>query len=292
MSPGEEWYLDTADGHCTLYVVERGEGPPVIVLHGGPGHSHGYMADAVASLESDYRVALYDQRGALLSPCDEGHISHQNNIEDLELLRREMAGDEAVRIVAHSAGTLLAMDYVGRHPQGALGLVLSGSLPIRYPTPDEFEAFAIPKTDDSAERFEQRAKEQLEVEGLEAEVLSARDRTRQWRIRFAAGNLYHVDRWRQLKGGRIYYNEAVGIATAKTFPQAKDYTEALKAFGGPVTFINGDQEHIRVNRAFWQATLARLPNAELVVLERAGHAAWIDQPSAFERELRRALAKR
>ena len=122
-----------------------------------------------------------------------------------------------------------------------------GSLPIRYPTPDEFEELSIPLTDDSQERYERRARQQLDVEGLGGDVLSAKDRTRQWRIQFAAGNLYHVDRWRQLRGGRIHYNEAVGIATAKTAPQGQDFTPVLKAFGNPVTVINGDQEHIRIS---------------------------------------------
>ena len=287
----EEWYLETADKHCTLCVVERGEGPPVVVLHGGPGHSHTYMADAIRCLEADFRLALYDQRGALLSPCDTEHISHDNNVEDLELLRRELAGDEAVPIIAHSAGAMLAMSYVERYPRGALGLALLGSLPIRYPTPEEFEEFSIPLTDDSPERFEKRAGEQLEAEGLAGEVLSARDRTRQWRIQFGAGNLYHTDRWRQLRGGRVHSNEAVGIATAKTAPHGHDFTPALQAFAKPVTVINGDQEHIRITRAFWQRTLEPLPNAELVVLEDAGHAAWIDQPAGFETALRCALEK-
>ncbi|MCE2423840.1 MAG: hypothetical protein J4F45_01855, partial [Pseudomonadales bacterium] len=128
-------------------------------------------------------------------------------------------------------------------------------------------------------------------EGLAGEVLSARDRTRQWRIQFGAGNLYHTDRWRQLRGGRVHSNEAVGIATAKTAPHGHDFTPALQAFAKPVTVINGDQEHIRTTRAFWQRTLEPLPNAELVVLEDAGHAAWIDQPAGFETALRRALAK-
>ena len=287
----EEWYLDTADGRCRLYVVERGTGAPVVVLHGGPGHSHGYMADAVRCVETDYRVVLYDQRGALFSPCDEADVSNDNNADDLELLRRELVGDDAVHIVAHSAGTVLAMSYVARYPEAVRGLVLLGSLPIRYPTKEEFEEHGIPQGDESSKRFEERAEARLKAEGLDGEVRSAKDRTRQWRITFAAGNIYHVDRWRRLQGGRIYYNEAIGVATARTFPTHWDFTAALEAFGKPVTFINGDEEHLRLNRAFWEAMLAPLPNAELVVLERAGHAAWIDQPAAFEEELRRALAK-
>lgn len=291
VSREEEWYVETADKHCTLCVVERGEGPPVVVLHGGPGHSHSYMADAVRCLEPEFRVVLYDQRGALLSPCDEAHISHSSNVEDLELLRRELAGDEPVPIIAHSAGAMLAVSYVERYPEGARGLVLVGSLPIRYPTPEEFDEFSIPLTDDSQERYEKRARQQLDVEGLGGDVLSAKDRTRQWRIQFAAGNLYHVDRWRELRGGRIHYNEAVGVATAKTAPHGQDFTPVLKAFGKPITVINGDQEHIRIRRAFWQRTLEPLPNVELVVLKDAGHAAWIDQPADFETALKRALAK-
>lgn len=296
MTPfGEEWYLDADDGCCRLYIVEQGDGPVVIVLHGGPGHSHGYLADAVRSLTSDFKVVLYDQRGALLSPCDLKNISLDKNVDDLEQLRRELVSDEPVRIIAHSAGTILAMTYVARYPEAAINLTLLGSLWVRGPSVDEFARFDIPLTEASPERkaeVEERVEAQLRIEGLDGEVSGARDLHRKRRIRFAAGNIHDVSRWRQVGGGgSIYYNEAVGIATAKTSPDYWDFTEALKTFGKPVTFINGDEEHLRLNTAFWHSTLRPIPKANLVVLDQAGHAAWIDQPSRFEKELHRAVTK-
>ncbi len=46
----------------SLFVVERGSGHPVIVLHGGPGLDHHEFADYLDPLTDEFRLLLVDQR--------------------------------------------------------------------------------------------------------------------------------------------------------------------------------------------------------------------------------------
>jgi proline iminopeptidase len=41
----------------------RGCGPPLLVIHGGPGFEHGYLSDALRFLEPNFKLIYYDQIG-------------------------------------------------------------------------------------------------------------------------------------------------------------------------------------------------------------------------------------
>src|SRR5258706_16466752 len=42
---------------------DAGNGPPVLFLHGGPGHDHQFMRALAAPLTQQFRCVLADQRG-------------------------------------------------------------------------------------------------------------------------------------------------------------------------------------------------------------------------------------
>ena len=52
-------------GDTELYVVERGTGYPLIVLHGGPGLDHHMFGDYLDTLTDQYRLILVDQPFAI-----------------------------------------------------------------------------------------------------------------------------------------------------------------------------------------------------------------------------------
>jgi proline iminopeptidase len=285
----EEWYL-RANDECTLYVKEFGDGPPLLVLHGGWGAEHSYLIDAFHGLESDYRLIFYDQRGSLRSPCPDSLISVQHHVSDLERLRAELALDAPV-IVGHSMGSFLAMSYLESHPDRVGGLVLLGALiPV---TPRTAEEAALYRDQEGAfVAFAEEAQtRQIAQEGLEREDLTEKERTYRWRIGFASGNLYHVDRWRQLMGGMVFYNAEAGRAGGRSMPEEWDFLSALRKLPHAVTVINGDHDLVGFGGRLHRQMLGDLPNVEFVLIERAGHNAWIDQPERFREELLRALGK-
>jgi len=285
----EEWYLRTGDD-CTLYVKEVGQGEPLVVLHGGWGAEHSYLLDAFAGLENEYRLIFYDQRGSLRSPCPDTLISVAHHVRDLELLRQEL-GLERMLLVGHSMGSFLAMSFLEAHPAQVSGLVLLGALIPR--TPEGEEEITLNREQETAFVTFARAAEaaQIHREGLDRDNLSAKEGTRRWRIGYASGNIYHVDRWRQMMGGMVFYNAAAGRAAGRARQQGWNFVPALAAFQGPVTVINGDHDLVGFGGELHRRMLKELPNTEFILLERAGHNAWIDQPEAFRSQLLRALEK-
>ena len=54
--------VDLADG-VGLHVEELGEGPPLIVLHGGPGVDHTMFRPYLDPLAEDFCLLYLDERG-------------------------------------------------------------------------------------------------------------------------------------------------------------------------------------------------------------------------------------
>lgn len=288
----DEWYLDV-DEECRLYVTEYGSGDTVVVLHGGWGAEHHYLMDAFAGLEREHHLVFYDMRGSLRSPCPDSTVSVERHLADLDRLR-EALGLERMVLAGHSVGTFLGMRYLEAHPGRLAGLVLFGALqPV---SPLEGEALAAAREAGPAfQAFRERPEIQAELdeEGLDrpAEELSARERTHAWRVRYAAVNIYHVDRWRQMKGGQVFYDAAAGRAAAETMAGEWDFTDDLEAAPFPITVINGTHDLAGFGGEVHAMLLDPIPNVEFVLLERAGHNAWIDRPAAFREALRRALER-
>ena len=57
-------------GTGTLGGWTAGDGPPVLMLHGGPGLSFGYLDDLATELTDGWRVASFQQRGLAPSTTD------------------------------------------------------------------------------------------------------------------------------------------------------------------------------------------------------------------------------
>src|SRR5262245_47742741 len=108
-----------------LYFREIGTGVPLVVLHGGPDFNHGYLLPDLDRLSRSFRLIYYDQRGrgrssGTVSPEDVGIDSE---IDDLETVRRHF-GLDAVSLLGHSWGGLLAMEYATRHPDRLSHMIL------------------------------------------------------------------------------------------------------------------------------------------------------------------------
>ncbi len=286
----DEWYLPVADG-CRLYVYELGRGPDtVVVLHGGFGAEHSYMLDAVRGLAERHRFVFYDQRGSLRSPCPDSTISIAKHVEDLERLRAEL-GLERLTLMCHSMGTVLAMSYLKAHPNYTGGLVLLGTVP-----PADVDDSAVAAKADSLKSAFLNRREiaaTLSREGLDppTEQLSAPQRTHAWRVRFAGANIYHVERWRLMKGGQVFYNQRAGDAAARTLPQPYDFVADLTTHPCSVTVVAGTHDIVDMGVMHHSRWIARVPKVRLEVIRNAGHNAWLDEPDQFRRLVGDGLAR-
>jgi proline-specific peptidase len=289
-----EWYL-SVDGGCRLFVQEFGKGrDTVVVLHGGWGAEHSYLLDGLRGLESQYHLVVYDQRGSLRSPCPDSLITVEQHVADLDRLRAELRL-ERMTILGHSMGTRLATLYLARHPDRVRGVVLAGPGNVVPRSPRTAEDSALAKAQQAGlqallERPEVPA--ELRRQGLDRDTttLSDKERTNMWRIRFAGVNMHHVDRWRQLKSGQVFYNARAGTAAVRSMPRTFDYVPALQAHSCPVWLIVGDHDFGRNTIPVHQHWTREAPNVRMRVIKDAGHVIWLDAPDEFRRVLLEALA--
>jgi L-proline amide hydrolase len=103
--------------------------PPVVVLHGGPGATHDYLANLAALEQRDGRpVVLYDQLGNGRST----HLPERGaEFWTVDLFVRELhalvqaLGIRAHHVLGQSWGGFLAQEYALTHPRGLLSQVLA-----------------------------------------------------------------------------------------------------------------------------------------------------------------------
>src|SRR5438105_11296901 len=134
-----------------LYTRRVGDGPPVVVLHGGPGAHHDYLLPQYDRLAGDggsrggrgarggRALLYYDQRGGGRSPvARDTPVGWREHVADLEALRRPWRLDR-VTLLGYSWGGLLAMLYALEHPARIGRLALVSAAPLTAAWRDEFQ---------------------------------------------------------------------------------------------------------------------------------------------------------
>ena len=122
-------------------IFERriGSGPPVVVLHGGPGAHHDYLLPGFDLLGNGRTLIYYDQRGGGRSPVGrEVPVGWQEQVADLEVLRG-MWGIDRLTLVGYSWGAMLAMLYAVQHSASVDRLALVSPAPASRAEREVFE---------------------------------------------------------------------------------------------------------------------------------------------------------
>ena len=124
----------------SLFERRIGEGPPVVMLHGGPGADQGYLRPGFDVLADGRTLIYYDQRGGGRSPVERDvPVGWREQVADLDALR-ELWGLPRLTIVGYSWGGLLAMLYAVTHPDRLNRLALVSPAPAWRAARERFEA--------------------------------------------------------------------------------------------------------------------------------------------------------
>jgi pimeloyl-ACP methyl ester carboxylesterase len=114
-------------GSHSIFVVEEGEGPPLLLMHGFPTSCYDWRG-VMAELRSQYRCIAFDLPGFGLSDKPEAYsYSLFQQADVAEALMRELR-IAAAHVVCHDMGTSVHCELLARHNEGALGFdVLSST---------------------------------------------------------------------------------------------------------------------------------------------------------------------
>ena len=96
-----------------------GAGPPVLLLHGGPGLSFEYLDQLGEELTEDFRIAAYQQRGLEPSTLT-GPFTIAQAVDDAIAVLDSLGWERAL-IVGHSWGGQLALRLVAGRPERVAG---------------------------------------------------------------------------------------------------------------------------------------------------------------------------
>jgi pimeloyl-ACP methyl ester carboxylesterase len=235
-----------------------GDGPPVLLIHGGAMDS-GMWDAQVTEFSKRYRVITYDQRGMGETPAPgAAYFPADDAVDVLDAL-----GIARAHVVGQSMGGRIAIDLALAHSDRVLGLVLVESGLSGYPFSAEGMR-AMGKMQEAAMTggFSAAVDVLLERPGFVStrEHPEARDIIRAQLER-------NLPRMGTMMSMRYHH------------PQAIDELDKLTM---PVLVLRSDHTG-EDTEATTKLIVERVPRAQLVPIENAGHMMNIEQPDAFNK---------
>lgn len=273
---------------ASLYVEVLGDDPdaPVMIVHhGAPGlGAHTEPKAAFAPFSDKFRVVVFDARG---SGASEGKppYTHEQWAADVDGLRAWI-GAEKIVMAGGSYGGFIALEYATRYSDRVSALVLRDtSADNSHRTASRENALASARIDVDIELFDRM---------MAGKVRDNEDFKRGWEHILP---LYDHDLDMEVVRERVeqtpYRYETHNYAFAVN--QADyDIKDKLPAIEVPTLVTVGRHDWITPVAA--SETIADLvPNSELVIFEKSGHAPQLEEPEKFQKIVRdfldRALAR-
>lgn len=118
-----------------LHVLQAGEGPDIVLIHGASGNMRDFTLDLVARLSVRYRVTVLDRPG--LGHSDRLDADGATIFEQADHLvaAMEQLGVERPLVLGHSYGGAVALAWGTRHPERTAGLILLAAASNPWDTP-------------------------------------------------------------------------------------------------------------------------------------------------------------
>lgn len=119
------------DAHGVLiYYKSLGQGPPLVLVHGGPGADHTYFLPYLLPLMRTHRLIFIDERGSGRSERlqDTSRYTVEAMADDVEDVRVAL-GLGQISLLGHSYGGVLAQAYALKYQQNLSHLILNSTFP-------------------------------------------------------------------------------------------------------------------------------------------------------------------
>ena len=292
--PIDEALVD--NGGVILYVKTVGRGPPLVVVHGGPGASHDYLLPSLYRLAISYRLVFIDERGSGRSPRleDPKQYTVEKMADDVEAVRTALQLGK-IALLGHSYGGVVVQAYAFKYQANLSHLILASTF---SSTRELNEALGRMKQAMPADR---RARlEALEKAGL-----------------FGKGEVWehgrYTDEYAKLAWGVGYFPALYGARPEPNYDPVEgntknswelyremwgshgefvvdgnlkevEWVDRLAEIKVPTLILVGD--HDQSDPAMSREMNAKIAGSKLVVLPDSGHMTFVDQPELFIRAIR------
>ncbi|MFN2527493.1 MAG: alpha/beta fold hydrolase [Candidatus Baltobacteraceae bacterium] len=259
--------------HATLtYQTYGGGTTPWVVLAGGPGYDPRYMLPLVKLLGDSHKVVLLNQRGTGASrsaAVDSTQLTVDGAVADLEALRVALHVQK-LHLIGHSWGGYLALAYAAQHPKNVAALVLLDSLG------DDPRSW-LPVTDQMMAALTPQERHNARIACTSLRPAAACDIAEVPSFFFDQSKMPAF--LQSVGPGEI---DNVPVNDTMTFDiMSRPHLNALRGLTIPTLMLFGVADPYRHPAQHDLAAL--LPQAQIVVIPRAGHFTWFEQPAAFLR---------
>lgn len=124
-SPIEDKFFDSAG--TKIHYIERGQGEPVLLIHGFGANLNVNWAGMMAPLAKDYRVIALDNRGHGKSdrPIESGAYGIKM-VDDIVRLMDHL-GIQKAHVVGYSMGAFITGKFLSEHPDRVISATLGGA---------------------------------------------------------------------------------------------------------------------------------------------------------------------
>jgi proline iminopeptidase len=266
----------------SLFVKVMGHGDPLVLMHGGPGLDYTTLS-SLEPLADQFTLIFYDHRANGRSTGSPESMTWENLTADAEALRESLGFDQWA-VLGHSFGGQVALEYALRYPNSVSQLLLLD-------------------TCGEARWYEENAPEILGKRGYSAATVEAARRFYNGDLRpdevfpivrkFLRAYFYRL-RLRDMpqaliSGIRMKMRPKAHVFAFGTLLKKWSVMDRLDEIEPPTLVLAGRFDFLFPPEH--QAILAdRLPNAQLEIVERAGHNAHAERAADVIGIVRRFIA--
>jgi 3-oxoadipate enol-lactonase len=263
--------LDWVPGSPRIAFDHLGAGPLVVFLHGIGGNRTNWTAQ-LRAVADDFHAVAWDARGYGESDDYEGPLAFSDFSDDLARLLDHLGASRA-HLVGLSMGGRIALDFYERQAERVASLVLCDSFP-------GFDAQSF--TREQREAFVRSRKDPLLAGKSPREMAPP-----------VAKNLVSPSAAPEVVALLIESMAALHVDSyIKTIEATTHYERvaALTQVSVPVQLIVGEDDKL-TPPALSKSMADALPDAELEIIEGAGHLSNLERPATFNAALRRFLER-
>jgi L-proline amide hydrolase len=280
------WHTGDIDVQTWCQVVrpvDGGPAAPLVVLHGGPGATHDYLANLAALADRGRTVVLYDQVGNGRSTHLPDRGAEFWTVElfrlELQTVIRELGFSHAHHVLGQSWGGFLAQEYALTQPPGLRSLALAdtaASFPDFVAECNRLRAGLPPDVEATLRRHEAAGTTDRPDYAAACDVFY---RKHVCRLDPWPDSLVEAFSW--IDRDPTVYHTMNGPSEFHVVGSIKDWhaDDRLAELEVPTLLVSGRYDE--ATPALQEAMLAAIKGSEWVVFENSAHVPHVEEPERY-----------